>query len=133
MAHLILEFSDNLGAEIAPAVLFETLHEALAASGVFPLAGLRSRAYPVSDYRVADGRPGAAFVNLTMKIGPGRSEAVQEEIATMVFDLLNEHLKRAFQRHPLSVSFEMAELRPICRFNRNNLAGSAPGGGAGNP
>ncbi len=121
MAHLILEYSDNLGGDITPAALFETLHQALAASGVFPLAGVRSRAYPVSDYRVADGRAGAAFVNLTMKIGPGRSEAVQEEIATMVFDLLNEHLKRAFQHHPLSVSFEMSELRPICRFNKNNL------------
>lgn len=121
MAHLILEYSDNLGDDIAPGALFETLHQALAASTVFPLKGLRSRAYAVSEYRVADGRPGAAFVTLTMKIGPGRSESVQEDIATMVFDLLNEHLKRAFQHHPLTVSFEMVELRSVCRFNKNNL------------
>ncbi len=53
--------------------LFAKVNEALAATGIFPLGGIRSRAHWLDTWQMADGKHDYAFVHMTLKIGPGRS------------------------------------------------------------
>ena len=65
MAHFILEYSANLAKEkLALPGLFSKLHDEAVNSGLFPLAGIRSRAYRTEEFRVANGDPGFGFVHL---------------------------------------------------------------------
>ena len=121
MAHLILEYSANLAEELDVDALFLRLHGVLEETGLFPVGGLRSRAYEVKQYRIADGDPALGFVNLTMKIGHGRSETERRQVAESVFAAVSQHLDPLFARRHLALSFEMTELSPTLKFNRNNI------------
>ena len=122
MAHFIYEYSANLSAELLDmAGLMEKMHSAAAAGGVFPLAGLRSRAIRCEEFRVGDGNPENGFVNLSMKVGHGRDLATRMEIGRQLFDILVDHLQPLLERQPLAISFEMRELEAQVKFNHKNL------------
>ena len=83
MAHFILEYSANLDSTaLALNPLFEKLHRAALGTGLFPLAGIRSRAHRCEHFRVADGNPEYSFVHLQVKIGAGRTEEEKQAAAT---------------------------------------------------
>jgi 5-carboxymethyl-2-hydroxymuconate isomerase len=122
MAHFIYEYSANLPAELLDmAALMEKMHFAAAASGVFPLDGLRSRAVRCEEYRVGDGNPDNGFVNLSMKVGQGRDVETRLAIGRQLFEILVDHLQPLLERQPLAISFEMRELEAQVKFNHKNL------------
>ncbi len=122
MAHFIYEYSANLPKELLDlAGLMEKMHVAAADSGVFPLAGLRSRAIRCEDFRVGDGNPDNGFVNLSVKAGRGRDLSTRMDIGRTLFDILIAHLQPLFDRQGLAVSFEMRELDEHVKFNQKNI------------
>ena len=122
MAHFIYEYSANLPAEqLDLPGLMEKMHKAADDSGIFPLAGLRSRAIRCEDFRVGDGNPENGFVNLSMKVGRGRERDTRMGIAQTLFDILLAHLQPLFDSRGLAVSFEMRELEEHVKFNRKNI------------
>lgn len=124
MAHFILEYSKNLSAnELKLDELLKNLHDAAVGTGLFPLAGIRSRAHACDDYRVADGDPGFAFVHLEVRLGRGRSDEEKQTAADAIFNALSQSLDEAYQQRGLAISFEMNELPETLKFNQNNLRG----------
>lgn len=122
MAHFIYEYSANLPSEqLNLPALMEKMHAAAADSGVFPLAGLRSRAMRCEEFRVGDGNPENGFINLSMKVGRGRDLDTRMAIGQMLFDLMIEHLQPVFASRGLAVSFEMRELEELVKFNHKNI------------
>jgi len=119
--HFIVEYSGNLAGEIDTPVLFRKLHVAAAATGVFPLGGIRSRAARRDEYRVADGHPENAFVHVVLRIGHGRDAETRKEAGEKLFAVICDHLAPIFDRRPLSISFEMQELDPVLNFKKNNI------------
>lgn len=122
MAHFILEYSSNLSDEaLALDNLFEALHRAAVDTGLFPLAGLRSRAHRCSRFCVADGTEHFAFVHLQVRIGAGRTEQEKELAARQFFEVLSRHLEPIKKSRGLAVSFELTELPEKFKYNDNNL------------
>lgn len=107
MPQLTLEYSANLSFD-AQAVLGR-LHEALAATGAIRLNALKSRAVRHSDYRVGDGNPDYAFVNVMLWIRPGRPHEVQQELAAAIFTVLKEEFGPRFETGYLSLSVDVHE------------------------
>ena len=81
MPHFIVEYSGNLHDRLEFQSLFARLHEYVVSTGAFPIGGVRSRAIRCDDFRVADGREGFSFLNLTLKIGHGRDMTLKKEVA----------------------------------------------------
>lgn len=73
MPHFIAECTDNIREQADLPGLFAKVNEALAATGIFPIGGIRSRAHWLDTWQMADGRQDYAFVHMTLKIGAGRS------------------------------------------------------------
>ena len=74
MAHFVFEYSDNLGLNKDQKdiqTLFAGLHKAAEKTGLFPLKGIRSRAFCCEDYRLADGNPELCFAHLEVKLVQG--------------------------------------------------------------
>ena len=123
MAHFILEYSDNVDAGLlAIPQLLASLHDCAVATGLFPLKGIRSRAHPCSDFRVADGNPRHMFAHLTFLVGTGRSLEEREAAAKALFAVYTEHFEQCFQQRGVALSFEMRELEPVTKYNKNNIA-----------
>ncbi len=122
MAHFIYEYSANLPpAELDLQGLMAKMHTAAAATGIFPLAGMRSRAICCEDYRIADGNPQYGFVNLSMKLGQGRDPDTPLARGRALSENLIEHLQPVFASRGLAVSFEMRELEEHVKFNHRNI------------
>jgi 5-carboxymethyl-2-hydroxymuconate isomerase len=121
MPHFIVEYSGNLHHRLEFQPLFQELHEYVVSTGAFPLGGVRSRAIRCDDFRVADGRQDFAFLNLTLKIGHGRDMELKKQVAERVFEILCAWMQPITDQSYCQISFEMTELDPVLKFNKNNI------------
>jgi 5-carboxymethyl-2-hydroxymuconate isomerase len=127
MAHFIIEYSANLEqAPLAIDRLFEKLHQGALDTGLFPLAGIRSRAHRCEHFRVADGNSDYGFVHLQVKIGAGRTDEEKQSAANVFFAILSDHLKALHDNQGMAISFEMTELPVTLKYNQNNLRNYLP-------
>jgi len=122
MAHFIYEYSANLLPELDIAAVMAALHRVAADGGVFPVAGLRSRALRCDDYLVADGDPAKGFLHLSIRMGAGRPVEVRREVGEALFETLLRELQPVLAVHAASVSMELRELEKTAKFNHTNFA-----------
>ena len=121
MPHFIAECTDNIREQADLPGLFAKVNEALAATSIFPLGGIRSRAHWLDTWQMADGRHDYAFVHMTLKIGAGRSLESREEVGEMLFALIKTHFAALMASRYLALSFELDELHPALNYKQNNV------------
>jgi 5-carboxymethyl-2-hydroxymuconate delta isomerase (EC 5.3.3.10) len=119
--HFIAECTDNIREQADLPGLFAKVNEALAATGIFPLGGIRSRAHWLDTWQMADGRHDYAFVHMTLKIGAGRSLESREAVGEMLFELIKAHFAELMASRYLALSFELDELHPTLNYKQNNV------------
>ena len=127
MPHLRIEYTANLEPEADMAGLCTALAAVLATleneqgTPLFPLAGTRVMAFPAAHFAVADGHPGRAFIYLTMRIAPGRSDALKKMACDAVLACASAHLDAVFATRALGMTLHMDEQAPVQEGKRNNL------------
>lgn len=121
MPHIIVEYSDNLEAEVPPRRLVDALHQAALRTGVFPLGGLRTRAAPREIYAVADGNPEHAFVAVVARIGEGRDADTRKRVAAALMAALEAETAEAFRTRGLGLTVEVQEIDGTASLRTNNL------------
>ena len=121
MPHFIAECTDNIREQADLPGLFAKVNEALAATGIFPIGGIRSRAHWLDTWQMADGKHDYAFVHMTLKIGAGRSLESREEVGEMLFALIKTHFAALMASRYLALSFELDELHPTLNYKQNNV------------
>ena len=121
MAHIVIEYSADLRDRLdLPAFLAE-VHQAALATGVFPIGGIRTRAYEAAHYVIADGHRDNAFVHLSLKVGHGRDLETRKRACEAIFEAACRHLAPLFEALPLGISLEMQEIDPVLTCKKNNL------------
>ncbi|EOC9244829.1 5-carboxymethyl-2-hydroxymuconate Delta-isomerase [Enterobacter cloacae] len=121
MPHFIAECTDNIREQADLPGLFAKVNEALAATGIFPIGGIRSRAHWLDTWQMADGKQEYAFVHMTLKIGAGRSLESREAVGEMLFALIKAHFADLMAARYLALSFELDELHPTLNYKQNNV------------
>lgn len=121
MPHQIIEYSANLESLLDISQLVDVLHLCAEGQEALPIGGLRTRAYPTRDYLIADRHPDNAFIAIYLRLGEGRREEVLEAVGKALFDTLCEFVSDAMQDHPIALSYEVQEIDPRRRWNKNNL------------
>jgi 5-carboxymethyl-2-hydroxymuconate isomerase len=119
--HLVIEYSANIESVLDLEALLDRLHAAAVATGMFPLGGIRIRAYRADRYRIADCDPANAFVHVTATVGSGRPLERREAVSRQLFDELCAALEPLAAESPLAISFNMREFDPVLNFKKNNL------------
>lgn len=121
MPHQTIEYSANLEPELDIEALVRVLHETAASIDALPIGGLRTRAVARQHYRIADGHPDNAFINVFLRIAPGRSFDVRKAAGEKLFQALCEYLEPIYSSSPLAISYEIQELDADLRWKKNNL------------
>jgi len=121
MPHLIVEYSANLEDRLDRDGLLDRLHAVALETGLFPIGGVRVRAYRAEHYRIADCAPDNAFVHVTAMVGSGRSLEKRKAASELIFAALCEVLEPLQAASPLAISFNMQEFDPVLNFKKNNL------------
>ena len=121
MPHQIIEYSANMEPELDIEGLVEALHETAADIEALPLGGLRTRAVAREHYRIADGHPDNAFINVVLRLAPGRAFDVRKAAGEKLFQALCDYLEPIYSTTPLAISYEIQELDADLRWKKNNL------------
>jgi len=121
MPHQTIEYSANLEPELDIEALVRVLHETAASIDALPIGGLRTRAVARQHYRIADGHPDNAFINVFLRIAPGRSFDVRKAAGEKLFQALCEYLEPIYASSPLAISYEIQELDADLRWKQSNL------------
>lgn len=126
MPHLTLEYSANLQDNGDFGTLCQQLAQTLIAQqadgkAVYPIGGVRVRALAAHDYCIADGRPDAAFVHATLKIGAGRSDDTKKRTGDALFEVMKNHFAAIYQQTGLALSLEINEFSESGSWKHNNL------------
>lgn len=122
MAHVIVEWTDNLEGEADIRGLLAMIAATLRDSdGVFPWGGIRVRAIKLSDYVIADGKADDAFVNITVKMGAGRTAEFKRAFFTALFEQVKAHFADIYARRYLALSLYVEEADEGGSFRHNNI------------
>jgi 5-carboxymethyl-2-hydroxymuconate isomerase len=121
MAHIQIEYSANIGDRIDFPVFLEAVHTSALATGIFPIGGVRTRAYAAEHYRIADGHPDNAFVHTMLRVGHGRDVETRKRACDAIFATICEQLEGLLESIPLGLSLEMQEIDAVLTLKKNNL------------
>lgn len=121
MPHIIIEYSANLRDSVDFPQFLSALRGTALATGVFPLGGIRIRAYETSHYLIADGHPDNAFVHIMLRVGHGRDLDTRKRACEAIFTTVVEQLDALFRRIPIGISLEMQEIDAVLTYKKNNL------------
>lgn len=121
MAHILIEYSAGLRGRIDVPGFLTVVHQAALATGVFPIGGIRTRAYRAEHCVIADGHPDNGFVHLSLRVGHGRDLETRKRACEAIFDAACRHLAPLFETLPLGISLEMQEIDPVLTYKKNNL------------
>ena len=101
--------------------LLRVLHETAAGIDALPVGGLRTRAVARQHYRVADGHADNAFINVVLRLAPGRAFEVRKAAGEKLFQALCDFLEPVYASSPLAISYEIQEIDADLRWKKNNL------------
>ncbi len=121
MPHVIIEYSANLESELAWPAFLTALRDRALSTGVFPIGGIRVRAYRADHYLIADGHPDNAFVHIMLRVGHGRDLETRKRACDAIFATACERLAALYERLPLGISLEMQEVDAVLTCKKNNL------------
>ena len=122
MAHAIVEWTSNLEGDADIRGLLELIAAAMRDSGgVFPWGGIRVRAIKLDDYVIADGKADDAFINITIKMGAGRSPDFKRLFFSGLFEEVKAHFADLYARRNLALSMYVEEADEAGSFKHNNL------------
>jgi 5-carboxymethyl-2-hydroxymuconate isomerase len=76
---------------------------------VFPTGGARVLAYPAAHYAVADGKGDYAFVYINVRMGAGRSAAVQKDAGDRLMAVVKEHFAPVFAQELIGITLQIDE------------------------
>src|SRR5699024_242971 len=121
MPHLYIEYTDNISGEADIAGLLEKVNQTLLGhSDIIPAGGLRTRAIELQDYIVADGTEDDAFVHVTLKLAPGRTDEQKKAVCDNLFQTIMGHFVHIFEKRYIALSMELYEFQNET-YKHNNI------------
>ncbi|MGB2001128.1 MAG: 5-carboxymethyl-2-hydroxymuconate isomerase [Candidatus Puniceispirillaceae bacterium] len=134
MAHLSFEYSANLETALDLQTFSGHLRDAMSDTGVFPLGGIRVRGTRVDVAAIASGEDEIGFIDMTLRMGMGRDEAVRVSVTEAIYAAAEAWLKPQLGDRPFALSLEVMEIEPRFSERRFNTihgflkAGETQGG-----
>jgi 5-carboxymethyl-2-hydroxymuconate isomerase len=127
MPHIQIDYTANLANAVIEGRLVDRVHQATVDTGIFPVWGIRTFAQAMGEYRVGNGQASNGFVNVTVRIAPGRNLALRQRIRHELFDAMLAAMGPLFENYRLGCQLEVTEFDVDVSVYRNNLANNDDG------
>lgn len=121
MPHLVIQYSANLDQQSDMSVLCRILADVIASRSIFPLGGIRVRAYPTSHYAIADVHSDNAFADMTFRIAIGRSEAQKTDIGKALMIAAEAHFAPQLKTPHFALSLEVIDISAAFSWKTNSI------------
>lgn len=115
MPHCVILYTPNIERKTDVSALCRKLADSMltvldeAGKQVFPTGGTRVLAYPAAHYAVADGKGDYAFVYVNVRMGAGRSAAVQKKAGDQLTEVVKQHFAPVFAQELIGITVQIDE------------------------
>ena len=116
MPHLRFEYSANVEASADLPGFCAHMRDAMLATGVFPLGGIRVRGVRADVVAIADGAPDRGFLHATVLMGQGRDAATRQRVADDLYAAARAWLEPRLGHTAFALTLVVEELDS--RFSR---------------
>ena len=127
MPHLVILYTANLDQETDMTALCRSLADTMLGvqddngAQVYPTGGTRVLAYPAPHYAVADGKADYAFVYLNLRMGKGRSEAIQKRAGDALLLATKAHFQPIFAQRHIGITLQIDVGKEVFDGKHSNL------------
>jgi 5-carboxymethyl-2-hydroxymuconate isomerase len=121
MPHITIECSAGSSRRFDVDALARAVHHAALGSGHFAPNVVRTFAREADHSCVADEADGNCFVQIVMRMAPGRTREVRKEIAQLVFAAAASAVTEELERGCLGLRVDITESDPEISVSRNTL------------
>ncbi|MFC3727221.1 5-carboxymethyl-2-hydroxymuconate Delta-isomerase [Neoaquamicrobium sediminum] len=121
MPHLTIEYSANLDGRADLDALCAALLETVLETGLFEVGAVRVRALRADHYAIADRLPENAFVDLSFRIGKGRSADEKKRAGEAIFATASSLLGPLFETPHFALSLEIREIDAELSWKKNAI------------
>ena len=125
MPHLTVEYSANIEDRAEITEFCAIMRDAMIETGIFPLGGIRVRAFPCQTYVIADGAQDYGYLHMICRVGHGRDESVRAAAAETLYAAAEDWLKPRMVDRPFALSLDLDELHPVTSLKRFNTVHAA--------
>lgn len=109
----MIDYSPNLEATVDISALCDHIRRAAIETGVFPMAGIRVRAFAASHVSIADGDAKHGYIDISVRLRKGRSTAAKRAATQAIFNAASTFLAPVMAQHSIALSMEMRDIDPI--------------------
>ncbi|ESX60705.1 5-carboxymethyl-2-hydroxymuconate isomerase [Mesorhizobium sp. LSHC422A00] len=121
MPHFSIEYSANLDAKVDMSELCALVLRTVLGTGLFETGAVRVRAFRAEAYAIADSLPENAFLDMSFRIGTGRSAEEKKRTGEAVFAAVSEYLGPLFDTPHFALSLEIREIDPVLSWKKNAI------------
>ena len=121
MPHFSIEYSANLDTGVDMDELFALVLRTVLDNGLFETGAVRVRAFRAEAYAIADNLPENAFLDMSFRIGTGRSAEDKKRTGEAVFAAVSDYLASLFETPHFALSLEIREIDPALSWKKNAI------------
>lgn len=121
MPHLVIEYSANLDGRIDFEGLCSGVRRAIIETGLFEIGAVRVRTLRSENYAIADELPENTFIDMSFRIGVGRSAQEKKRTGEAIFGLVSVRLAPLFETPHFALSLEIREIDPELSWKKNAI------------
>ena len=119
MPHLIIQYSQNLVQRADLKAFCDQMRQTLLNLGLYPEAGIRVRAVAHEIYSIADDHPKNAFLDMTLRIGEGRTDAQKKASGAALLSDAKHFFHDELARGYFMISLNIIELESRFSWKHN--------------
>ena len=121
MPHCTLEYSANLDGKADISALCRDISAAILGTGLFEKGAVRVRALRCDHYAIADQLPDNAFIDMSFRIGVGRSAEDKRRAGEAIFAAARARLAPLFATPHFALSLEVREIDAELSWKQNAI------------
>ncbi len=121
MPQITIEYSRGLESELNLSDLAKVLHRAVVGTGRFPIGAIRTFLRGCDHSLVGDEALANGFINIQIRIGPGRSAELKTSLTQLFMAAVEAQLADHLAKKPFGVQLEVSELDPAFTLSRNSM------------
>ena len=121
MPHLQIQYSENLSQCADIDELCRRLAKEIVAIGLYPLGGVRVRAFATAHYAIADLHAENKFLDMVFRIGKGRSLEERKQTGDRLMALVEGYFAEELPKGYLMLSLEIVEIEGALSWKTNSV------------
>lgn len=121
MPHFTFDYSANLDGLVDVQELAVLIHRTMMETGLFELGAIRVRGFRTETYAVADLLEANGFIDMSLRIGQGRSDADRKRAGDAIFSAVSTFLSERFETPHFMLSLEVREIDADFSWKKNAI------------